>query len=190
MPAVNRVFFLFIGLIFFYLCMFYIAAHQALQSSDAFFIFDHFDTFFSIIENVSQLQISNLLRAVEILYRTTENLGQMLDSYLKQENLDRQSDFLNLIKMVMYLEVSTVRAVDVFVKNNLEQTNNTGRKNKKNTDEHLPHYISYEAKRYEVLVQVINIMQLPIEKLWNMSIVDEDFVKWVLNSSEISHFNN
>lgn len=131
-----------------------------------------------MIENVSQLQISNLVRAVDLLYRTTENLGQMLDAYLKQETLDRQNDFLNLIKMVMYLLVSTVKVVDVFVKNNLTQPNQAGgRKNKKNTDESLPHFISYEAKRYDVLIQVCNIMQLPIEKLWNMSIVDEDFVK-------------
>lgn len=161
------------------LCVFHsIVAHQALQQSDAFYIFDHFDTFFSVIENASQLQIQNLARAVDLLYRTTEILGQMLDVYLKQETLDRQNDFLNLTKMVIYLLVSTVKAVDVFVKNNQTQSNTaTGRKNKKNTDDSLPHFISYDAKRYEVLIQVCNIMQLPIEKLWNMSIVDEDFVK-------------
>lgn len=150
-------------------------AHQALKSSDAFYIFDHFDTFFSVIENADKLQISNLVRAVDLLYRTTENLGQMLDAYLKQETLDRQTDFLNLSKMVIYLLVTTVRAVDVFVSKN--QPNAAGRKNKKNTDDSLPHFISYEAKRYDVLVQVCNFMQLPIEKLWNMAIVDEDFVK-------------
>lgn len=152
-------------------------AHQALQGGDAFYVFDHFDTFFSVIENADKLQISNLVRAVDILYRTTEHLGQMLDAYLKQDSLDRQTDFMNLTKMVIYLLVSTVRAVDVFVKNNLNQPNAAGRKNKKNTDDSLPHFISYEAKRYDVLVQVCNFMQLPIEKLWNMSIVDEDFVK-------------
>lgn len=131
-----------------------------------------------MIENVQQLQISNLVRAVDLLYRTTENLGKLLDTYLKQEQLDRQNDFLNLIKMVMYLLVTTVKAVDVFVKNNLTQPNTAGgRKNKKNTDDSLPHFASYENKRYEVLIQTCNIMQLPIEKLWNMSIVEENFVK-------------
>lgn len=156
----------------------FIAAHQALQAGDAFYIFDHFDTFFSVIENVQQLQISVLVRAVDSLYRTTEDLGRMLDAYLKQETLDRQNDFLNLTKMAMYLLVSTVRAVDVFVKNNLAQLNAApGRKKQKSTDDQLPHFASYENKRYDVLIQVCNIMQLPIEKLWNMSIVDEDFVK-------------
>lgn len=118
------------------------------------------------------------MRAIDILYRTTENLGQMLDAYLKQETLDRQNDFLNLTKMVMYLMVSTVKEIDTVVKNYMAQSNATaGRKNKKNTDDQLPHYASYDNKRHEVLIQVCNIMQLPIEKLWNMSIVEEDFVK-------------
>lgn len=101
----------------------------------------------------------------------------MLDAYLKQETLDRQNDFLNLTKMVMYLLVSTVRAVDVFVKNHQAQASTAAGRKKKNTDDSLPHFISYDTKRYEVIIQCCNIMQLPIEKLWNMSIIDEDFVK-------------
>lgn len=80
--------------------------------------------------------------------------------------------------MVMYLLVNTVRVVDVFVKNNLAQSSAAaGRKNKKNTDDSLPHFISYETKRYDILIQVCNIMQLSIDKLWQNSIVDQDFVK-------------
>lgn len=124
------------------------------------------------------MQIRDLVRAIDILYRTTEKLGQMLDAYLKQETLDRQNDFLNLTKMVMYLMVSTVKEIDTVVKNYMAQSSAAaGRKNKKNTDDQLPYYASYDTKRHEVLVQVCNIMQLPIEKLWNMSIVEEDFVK-------------
>lgn len=131
-----------------------------------------------MIEAKLQLQISTLVRAVDILYRTTENLGGMLDAYLKQENLDRQNEFLNLTKMAMYLLVTTVKEVDVFVKNYMTQSNaQAGRKSKKNQDDQLPHFASYDSKRHEVLILVCNIMQLPIEKLWNMSIVDEDFVK-------------
>lgn len=157
---------------------FSIAANQELQTGDAFYVFDHFDTFFSVIAEASQLQIKDLVRAIDILYRTTENLGQMLDAYLKQESLDRQNDFLNLTKMVMYLMVSTVKEIDTVVKNYMAQSNATaGRKKQKNTDDQLPQYASYDQKRHEVLIQVCNIMQLPIEKLWNMSIVEEDFVK-------------
>lgn len=155
----------------------FIVAHQAFVNSDAFFIFDHFDAFFSVIENATQLQIAHLVRSVDTLYRTTDNLGQMLDGYLKQETLDRQNDFLNLTKMVIYLLMSNVRAIDVVVKNHMEKQNAApGRKNKnKNTDD--PHIAQYEQKRYDVLLQMCNFMQLPIEKLWNMSIIDEDFIK-------------
>lgn len=161
-------------------CCFFppLAASQALQTGDAFYIFDHFDTFFSVIAEASQIQIAYLVRTIDILYRTTENLGQMLDGYLKQDTLDRQNDFLNLTKMVMYLMVSTVKEIDTVVKNYMTQSNAAaGRKKQKSTDDQLPQYATYEIKRHEVLVQVCNIMQLPIEKLWNMSIVEEDFVK-------------
>lgn len=164
-------------MIYFFVSCFFPAASQALKASDAFYIFDHFDVFFSVIENVSQLQITHSMRAIDILYRTVDNLGQLLEEYLKQESLDRQNDFLNLIKMVMYLLVSSVRAVDSFIKKNVQESSTGGRKGKKKADEQVSHLESYETKRYNVLLQVYNIMQLPIEKLWTMSTIDEDFVK-------------
>lgn len=124
---------------------------------------------------MSQLQTANLVRAIDILYRTAENLGQMLDAYLKQDILDRQNDYLNLTKMVMFLLVSTVRAADELIKKNFNEP--PGRKNKKKNNDQTSFLASYEAKRYDVLVEICNIMQLPIEKLWNMSMIDEDFVK-------------
>lgn len=153
-------------------------AQTALQSTDAFYIFDHFDTFFSIIENAAQLQISTYVRAIEILYRTTDKLGQMLHDYLKQETLDRQSDYLNLVKMVMYLLVTTVRAIDIYVKNNLNAQMPTARgKNKRTVDDNYSHYATYDAKRLEVLVMVCNFMELQFERLWNLSIAEENFIK-------------
>lgn len=173
--AFDCLFLLFFG--FVYLV---IVAQQTLQQSDAFYIFDQFDTFFSVIENADKLHIKNLLRAIEILYKTGENLGELLDGYLKQGNLDRQHDFVNLLKMVMYLLVGTVRAVDAFVKENSVQNVGTGRKkNKQSTDDQLPHFASYEIKRYDVLVLLCHIMELPIEKVFENSTIEESFVKYV-----------
>lgn len=152
-------------------------AYQAQKTADAFYVFDQFDTFFSVIENAAQLQIQILIRAVDILYRTTETLGQMLNVYFKQETLDRQNNFLNLTKMVIYLLVSTIKVVDIFVQNNTPQSKTAGRKIKKTADDSLPHFASYAVKRYDVLTQVCNIMQMPIEKLWDRSIVADDFIK-------------
>lgn len=152
-------------------------ARKAFKVTDAFYIFDHFDTFFSVIENAPQLPIDTLIRAVDLLYRTTENLGTMLDTYLMKNKLDRQMDYLNLIKMLMYLLVSTIRAVDLFVKKNAMPAK-SGRKNKKNSDDHsLSEFDRYEAKRFDVLIQICNIMQMPIDKLWQISIAEENFVK-------------
>lgn len=89
-------------------------------------------------------------------------------------------DYLNLIKMVMYLLVSTIRAVDLFVINGKNNSTSAkgGRKNKKNSNDHsLSEFDRYEAKRYDVLIQICNIMQMPIDKLWQISIAEENFVK-------------
>lgn len=157
--------------------VFFAEARNALNSNEPFIIFEHFDTFFSVIKNAQQLQMSILSRSVHTLFRASEKMVQNLDAYFKQETMDRQKEFLNLIKMVMYLLVNAVRAVDGFVKQHSPQPIATGRKNKKNVDEQYSHFTSYENLRYLVLVQVHNVMQLPIETLWNMSIVDEDFIK-------------
>lgn len=169
----NVAFGIFLFVFFFF---FSAAAHQALKAGDAFYIFDHFDVFFSIIENVAQLQISHSLRAIDILYQTAESMGHLLSAYLGQDTFDRQNDFLNLIKMVMYLMVSSVRAIDSFIKKN-SQESPASRKNKRTTGEQSAHLMSYGTKRFNMLIQVCNIMQLPIEKLWNMSTIDEDFIK-------------
>ncbi|XP_031627006.1 condensin complex subunit 1-like [Contarinia nasturtii] len=160
------------------------AAHNAQKRGDVFYIFDHFDTFFSVIENADQLQIQNLIRAVDILYNTMERLGQWLNDYFKlpassQESSDEQKDYLNLTKMVMYLLVSTLKVTDKCQKDQTTPPKSTGRKKKKNLDESQPYFITYEKKRYEVLIQICNIMQMPIEKLWNMLIVEENFVNLV-----------
>lgn len=151
------------------------AAKQSFKEADVFFIFDHFDAFFSVIENSAKLQMNTLILAIDILYRTTDKLGELLDTYLKQETLDRQDDFLNLTKMVMYLLVSTIRAVDTFVKNNTPAK--SGRKSKKNADDLPPEFANYGDKRYSVLIQISNFIQMQIDKLWPMSIVEEDFIK-------------
>lgn len=118
-----------------------------------------------------------MLRAVDILYRTSENLGTMLDVYLNQQNLNLQNDFLNLIKMVMYLLISTIRVVDATEKRHSEQSKSAGRKAKKSIDETSILFAQYHPRRYDVLIEICNIMLLPIEKLWTNSIVEENFVK-------------
>lgn len=119
--------------------------------------------------------MSTLIVAIDILFSTTDKLGELLDIYLKQETLDRQDDFLNLTKMVMYLLVSTIRTVDTFVKNNIPAK--SGRKSKKSTDDLPPEFANYGHKRNNVLIQISNFMQMPIDKLWPMSIVEENFIK-------------
>lgn len=124
------------------------------------------------------MQLNQLVRAVDILHNTTQKYGVMVDAYLKQAELTQQSSYLNLTKMVLYLLVSTVRAIDIFIRNEMNDAmSNKQKSGKKPTSELLANNVDWDDKRYAVLVQVFNIMQLRLEKLWNMSIAEEEFVK-------------
>lgn len=124
------------------------------------------------------MQLNQLIRSVDILHNTTQKYGVMVDAYLKQTELTQQSSYLNLTKMVLYLLVSTVRAVDIFIRNETNDAlSNKQRAGKKPSSELLANNADWDDKRYAVLVQLFNIMQLRLEKLWNMSIAEEEFVK-------------
>lgn len=119
--------------------------------------------------------MNTLMRAVDILYSTTTKFGTQLDNYLKQKELNRQSSFLNLTKMILYLLTSTVRAIDIVVKNEANDGPGNKKSNKKQSDR--TNIYDWNEKRYQVLRQIFNVMYLPLEKLWNESIAEEEFVK-------------
>lgn len=113
------------------------------------------------------------LRAIDILINTAEKLGEMIDVYLSQKELDRQRPFLNLTTMVMYLLVTTVRAIDTAMKN--DSMGAGGRKGRKSGADSTPHQL-WEERRYQVQSTVFHLMERPLEKLWNMPIAEESFV--------------
>lgn len=124
------------------------------------------------------MQLNQLIRAVDILHNTTQKYGVMVDAYLKQTELNQQSSYLNLTKMVLYLLVSTVRAIDIFIRNATnDAASNKQKSGKKAAAEIVGNNTDWDDKRYAILVQVFNIMQLKLERLWNLSIAEEEFVK-------------
>lgn len=151
-------------------------ANQAFQSSDAFYLFDHFAVFFSVIENAQKMQINQLLRIIDVMYNTTKKYGEMITAYLNRNELNRQVQYMNLTKMVMYLMTSLVREVDKWVVND----NSTAAKKGKKQNESGP-YQMWDERRFEALKQIFNIIQLPLEKLWSTSIAEESFVNLFCN---------
>lgn len=139
-------------------------------------MFDHFDTFFSVIEHAQRIPLGSIERALHILRNITERFGNILVDYLKQNTLDEQNSHLNLTKMLLYLLISTIRATDAVLKGDAQAPNQKKPTQKKQM-ERASAYGDYNEQRFKVLASILAFMEMPVERLWAMVIAEEDFVK-------------
>lgn len=78
------------------------ACKTALYRADAFYIFDHFDAFFSVIQNSDGLATIQLERAFDLLFVTIEKLTNQLLKFLDDSNGQAEggrsrNEYLNLV---------------------------------------------------------------------------------------------
>lgn len=155
---------------------------QMLYQGDPFYIFDHFDTFYAVIENknTDSAAMTNLMRSFDLLYLTIDKLGNRLAPFLAVSepptNQERNAH-LNLTKMCMFLIVNVVRKIDSnILRLQQQQHTNQQKKRGKNADT-VEQYPDWENKRGKFLVQLYNVLQFPLEKLWCPPMAEENFVK-------------
>ncbi|XP_055373763.1 condensin complex subunit 1 [Condylostylus longicornis] len=153
---------------------------QAALAGDPFYIFDHFDTYFSVIENSKNLSTIQLLRAFDLLYLTVDKLGAKLAGILNSnENIKERNSYLNLTKMTIYLLVGTVKCLDNVVCHS--QTQQLKKSKKVNVD--FFEGQDWEQKRFKFLIQLYDFFQLPLEKLWDPPVAEENFVNLLCDVS-------
>lgn len=155
---------------------------QMLYQGDPFYIFDHFDTFFAVIENsnTDPSALTHLMRTFDLLYITVDKLGQRLAPVLScSDGLSHQErcGYLNLTKMSIFLYISTVKKIDQAVQRSREQAQQNQQKKRGKQVDSLDQHKDWDTKRCKFLVQLFNVMQFPLEKLWNPPLVEENFVK-------------
>lgn len=171
------------------------AARQAYcAASDTFYIFDHFDTFYSLIECATPALLQSLMRAADLLFLTIDKLGKQLAAHLADKSnaaaaavepdstsgdlpptFDREA-YLNLTKMLLYLSVGMVRAIDGVVM--ASGSGAAAKAGKKSAGAGMEtEAYAWDEKRYKMMLQVFNVFQLPLEKLWSLCIAEESFVK-------------
>ncbi|XP_073845657.1 condensin complex subunit 1-like [Musca autumnalis] len=125
---------------------------QMLHQGDPFYIFDHFDTYYAVIENknTDSTAMTNLMRSFDLLYLTVDKLGNRLAPFLALSepptNQERNSH-LNLTKMCMFLLVNVVRKIDAnILRLQQQQQQNQQKKRGKNADT-VEQYPAWENKR-------------------------------------------
>ncbi|KAL5282586.1 NCAPD2 family protein [Megaselia abdita] len=161
------------------------ACKTALYRSDAFYIFDYFDTFFSVIQNSESLSATNLDRSFDLLYASFEKLTNQLLSFLddsagaQQEGGRSRNEFLNLVKMSVYLFVNVAKAIDQQCMQQRSLGNPTGKKNKKSNENTEDEFTNWNKKCFSFLCKIYNILQINIEKLWSPPVAEESFVNLI-----------
>ncbi|XP_055595244.1 condensin complex subunit 1-like isoform X2 [Uranotaenia lowii] len=147
---------------------------------DPYGVFDHFDTFYSVIDNAQQLSGVNLVRACDLLYITVDRLGTALADILSRSDLsqDDRLPALNAVKMLIYLMAGTVKAVDAHVKSAKAESEGLfkGKGGSKRKDNEQIECLDWDNKRYRCVVQLYNFFQLPLERLWDPPVCEESFV--------------
>ncbi|KAM7345451.1 CAP-D2 condensin subunit [Cochliomyia hominivorax] len=157
------------------------ACKQMLYQGDPFYIFDHFDTYYAVIENknTDSVAMTNLMRSFDLLYLTVDKLGNRLAPFLAVSepptNQERNS-YLNLTKMCLFLIVNVVRKIDANIARLQQQQQTNQQKKRGKQADTVEQYPDWEMKRGKFLIQLYNIMQFPLEKLWSPPMAEENFV--------------
>ncbi|XP_068146838.1 condensin complex subunit 1 [Drosophila tropicalis] len=154
---------------------------QKVHQRDPFYIFEHFDTYYSIIESNANdaAAIQNLMRGFDLLYLTVDRLGEKLSPLLattEPPSAQERGQYLNLTKMTIYLMVNTVKRIDKVVHQALKDQQMNQQKKRGKQSDTLEKYPDWDVKRGKFLVQLYNILQCPLEMLWSPPVAEESFV--------------
>ncbi len=137
-------------------------------------MFDHFDTFYSLIDKCAVVSKQLAIRGIDLLFNTIDKLGEALTIFLQKNEEAERNKFLNLVKMTLFLKIELIKAFDKCLEKNDEiGVKKTGKKSSSGNELNF----EWDDKRYRSLVQIYNLVQLPIENLWHTSIPEENFVK-------------
>lgn len=128
-----------------------------------------------MIESGEHVSNQLLLRGIDLLFNTIDKLGQTLTTYLQKNEESERNSYLNLVKMVLFLKIQLVITIDDKLSNS--ESGIGGKKGNKKASAGNETSYEWDDKRYRSMTQIYNVIQLPIEALWNTSIPEENFVK-------------
>lgn len=111
-----------------------------------------------------------------------DKLGKELTEFFNQTTVDpvERESYLNLSKMLVYLSVGFIRAIDN-VKTSTGSPDVGAKKGGKKVsgnggtgDMDMHHW---DDRRFKMLVQLYNLFNMTLEKLWSLCIAEESFVE-------------
>lgn len=143
------------------------------------FILTHFDVLYSALIKFDDLPISQQNDAWKIVSQGIHQLNSDLDKHLATDDNDPETckELVTITKMIVYLLCSFLQNYET---RNLVvpgSDGKIGRKKKKPSDDGC----DLESERNFTIVNLDQLVQMPINKLWSPPVVEQDFVNLVSN---------
>ncbi|XP_030383835.1 condensin complex subunit 1 [Scaptodrosophila lebanonensis] len=151
-----------------------LVCRKKMLAGDIFYIFEHFDTYYSVIESkdADAVTVQNLMRSFDLLYLTvnklTAQLAPLLAPNAQPLSVPNRTRYWNLTKMSLYLLINAVKRINAL---SVDKTSNFNVMLKQNPD--------WIPRLSKFFLQLYIIIKYPLEKLWTPSVVDANFVNMI-----------
>ncbi|RXM36742.1 Condensin complex subunit 1 [Acipenser ruthenus] len=151
----------------------------ALRSKGPLCILEHFDTPYSVLYHFQSAETPLKEETLELLVQVVSRLSSALPAQLDDASLDsaQRRDLLNTVKMSCFLLSKLAESFenDAFKPGIVTATSKGSKKVKSKGIAGF----DWESEREGVLQALIQLLQLDIRRLWNMSLVEEEFTSCV-----------
>ncbi|CAL1610914.1 unnamed protein product [Knipowitschia caucasica] len=164
-----------------------------LRSKGPMCILQHFDTGYSLLQHSKSVELGVKEDALELLIQVVAGLATSLPALLMSTSTPavERKENLNAVKMSVYLlcKLSEMLESDSYRQSIITAPGKGGKKGK--AGEGIP---QWDSEREAVLQSLVQLFQLDIRSLWNLSLVEEEFISCVtcccyklLENPTISH---
>ncbi|KAI4881936.1 hypothetical protein NFI96_014582 [Prochilodus magdalenae] len=169
----------------------------ALRSQGPLCILEHFDTVYSVLQHCRTVDVALKEDALEFLIQVVRGMSVSLPSLLLSGTLsaaDRKQQ-LNAVKMSVFLLCKLTENLESdSCREGIITAPSKGRKKEKASGKGLQ---QWDSERESVLQCLTQLLQLDIRSLWNLSLVEEEFVSCVtcccyklLENPTVGHMKN
>uniref|UniRef100_A0A665TP92 Condensin complex subunit 1 n=2 Tax=Echeneis naucrates TaxID=173247 RepID=A0A665TP92_ECHNA len=166
----------------------------ALRNQGPLCILEHFDTGYSVLQQCNLVELGVKEDMLEILVQVVSGLAASLPVFLVSTSISaaERKEKLNAVKMSVFLLCKLTETLESYsCRQGIITAPGKGNKKSKAVGEGL---MQWDSERESVLQALVQLLQLDIRSLWNLSLVEEEFISCVtcccyklLENSTISH---
>ncbi|XP_074539179.1 condensin complex subunit 1 isoform X1 [Halichoeres trimaculatus] len=151
----------------------------ALRSQGPLCILDHFDTGYSVLQHFNSVELAVKEDALELLLQVVSGLAATLPAFFVSTSIStaERKEKLNAVKMSVYLLCKLTEALESdSYRQSIITAPGKGGKKGKGVGEGM---LQWDSEREKVMQALVQLLQLDIRSLWNLSLVEEEFISCV-----------